>query len=51
MGKLGLFDGKEFVFKESNYGWISTLKMFWRYGSSLWTLDSTTKKRLDMFDQ
>ena len=47
---LSIYDGKEFVYKESKYKYISKCKLLWRYGfRSLWNLDQSLSKMIKDF--
>eukprot|EP00834_Sanchytrium_tribonematis_P002739 NODE_91_length_21557_cov_0.766660.p5 type:complete len:433 gc:universal NODE_91_length_21557_cov_0.766660:16355-15057(-) len=43
-GTFGFYNGKEFVFESSPYGWLTKIRMLWRYGYSL-------KRGTDLGDQ
>jgi len=48
--KLGIFDtdSSQFVFKESDYKFLSLLKMFWKFGPyAMWKLQSVAKTKLE----
>ena len=47
---LGIWDGNGFVFTESEYRFITAMKMLWRYGPlSLWNLQSSLDAMLKDF--
>lgn len=48
---MGSYDGKEFVFEESSWGFITILKMLWQYGwRDLFGLQREVNKMLKSFD-
>lgn len=47
---LGIWNGNGFVFTESKYGFLTVMKMLWRYGPlSLWNLQSSLDAMLKDF--
>lgn len=50
-GKLGIYDGKEFVFRESDSEWLTLLKLWWRYGSSVMSWNSLINDMLSKFER
>eukprot|EP00111_Clytia_hemisphaerica_P007351 TCONS_00021385-protein len=48
--KLGIYNGKEFVFLQSSWKWLNVAKLIWRYGPfSLRNMDSALTRMLNDF--
>ena len=48
--KLGIYNGKEFVFLESSWKWLNMAKLIWRYGPiSLRNMDNALTRMLKDF--
>lgn len=50
-GKLGLYDGSEFVFQEGEWSAFNYMSLFWRYGLSLVRMDSMISDMLKKFER
>jgi prenylcysteine oxidase/farnesylcysteine lyase len=48
-GGMAIWDGTEFVYKESNWGYWDLAKMFWRYGRSPLTVNGIVKRTVASF--
>lgn len=48
-GIFSLYDGNHFTFTTSSCSWLTTLKLFWRYGLSLVKMQQATKDLLNKF--
>ena len=46
---LGVFNGEHFLFKTGNWKIVNVFRVLWRYGSSLFTMNSVVKKLLRDF--
>lgn len=44
---FGLYNGKEYVFKESEWHIVTVLKMVWRYGTDVYRLKSLISGMID----
>lgn len=49
--RLGLYNGHDFDFIESNYNWLTALKVFWRYGDSIQQFNNFLNNMLNKFDR
>lgn len=49
--KMGLFNGEELVFKESNWNLVNLAHIMWRYGMSSIRLESWLHTMLTLFDR
>ena len=47
--RLGLYDGRKFVFEESNWSIVSTIRMLYRYGWDLVRLERYIQAMLKEF--
>lgn len=50
-GKLGIYDGKSFVFRESDFEWLTILKLMWRYGRNVVHWETFINEMLNKFDR
>eukprot|EP00898_Chlorokybus_atmophyticus_P007516 jgi/Chlat1/7766/Chrsp66S07228 len=48
-GQVGIWDGNSFVYQDSGWGWWDALRLWWRYGNSLFRVGSATQQTLDGF--
>ena len=46
---LGIFDGDRLAFEGSRWGWLTGLRMLWRYGYSLLRMEQFTAETLERF--
>lgn len=46
---LGIFDGDRLAFEGSRWGWLTGLRMLWRYGYSLLRMEQFTGETLERF--
>lgn len=46
---LGVYNGKQFLFRTGNYSILNKLKMFWRYGLTLLRVDLYVKSMVQRF--
>mmetsp|Transcript_42747 Transcript_42747/g.69311 ORF Transcript_42747/g.69311 Transcript_42747/m.69311 type:complete len:398 (-) Transcript_42747:308-1501(-) len=50
-GRFGIWNGKDFVFEESKFDWISKLKAIWRWGLSPLRLKKIVGATVQQFEQ
>lgn len=50
-GKLGLYDGSQFLYKEGSWHVFNVVSLLWRYGISLVKMDSAIGEMLNKFDR
>ena len=50
-GRMGLYNGEKFVFEESYWSIITSLKMLWRYGFDVFRFKSYINTMLKDFDK
>ncbi|CAL4249217.1 unnamed protein product, partial [Meganyctiphanes norvegica] len=48
-GSLGIYDGNEYVFRDSSWSIVSLARLFYRYGWDVYRLNELTKNMLDNF--
>lgn len=48
-GNLGLFNGEEYVFKDSSWSIVTLARLFWRYGYDIYRLNELTESMLGKF--
>nr|XP_027209039.1 prenylcysteine oxidase 1-like [Penaeus vannamei] len=51
LSRMGIFDGDEYVFQASNFGFADTVKLFWRYGWDVHSFHKSTKDLLKKFNR
>jgi len=49
--KMGLYDGQQYVFKESDWNAVTVIRLLWRYGISLIRLDSEINSIIEKFSR
>jgi prenylcysteine oxidase/farnesylcysteine lyase len=49
--RMGLYDGREFVYEDSRWPFVSTVKLLWRYGYDLWRLKTHISDMLRDFSR
>ena len=48
---MGIYDGKEFLFKSTGYSILDKIKLFFRYGFGLLKMDSLTSETVKRFEK
>ncbi|XP_064118017.1 prenylcysteine oxidase 1-like [Macrobrachium nipponense] len=47
--RMGLFNGEEYVFKDSDWSFVTIMKLLWRYGLDAYRLEELTESMLGSF--